>query len=228
VATDVTISAGGVDGLVSEAATRIDAGFRALKLKVGTDATADSERVIAVRREVGPDVGLRIDANQGWTPREAVTVIRALEDAGIGVEFVEQPVAAGDLAGLAAVTEAVDTPVMADEACFGLRDLSRIIQLRAADHVNVKLAKCGGLRIARVMLELAAAHGVGTIVGSMMEGPIGVGAAASLVAAYGTTAVSDLDAAWWAERTPVVGGLRYDAGTVVLPDEPGLGIESLR
>ena len=116
---------------------------------------------------------------------------------------------------------------MADESCFGLRDLSAVIERRAADLVNVKLAKCGGLRTARAMLELAAAHGVGSIVGSMMEGPIGVGAAASLVAAYGTTAVSDLDAAWWLAGSPVVGGLTYDGATVVLPDAPGLGIEGL-
>jgi L-Ala-D/L-Glu epimerase / N-acetyl-D-glutamate racemase len=228
VETDVTISAGDAGHLADQAATRTEAGFRALKLKVGTDAATDVERVIAVREAAGPEVALRIDANQGWTPREAVTVIRALEDAGTGVEFVEQPVAAGDLRGLAAVTAAVDTAVMADEDCFGVRDLSRVIQHRAADLVNVKLAKCGGLQVARAMLELAAAHGIGTIVGSMMEGPIGVGAAASLVAAYGTTAVSDLDAAWWAERGPVVGGLRYDRGTVLLPDAPGLGIEELR
>lgn len=98
----------------------------------------------------------------------------------------------------------------------------------AADLVNIKLAKCGGLATARAMLRLAAAHGVGTIVGSMMEGPIGVGAAASLVAAVGTTYTSDLDAAWWIRDSPVIGGLSYDrAGSVSLPDAPGLGIKAL-
>ena len=86
---------------------------------------------------------------------------------------------------------------MADESCFGIRDLSALIERRAADLVNVKLAKCGGSESRAAMLELAAAHGVGAIVGSMMEGPIGVGAAASLAAAYGDDATSDLDAAWW-------------------------------
>ncbi len=227
VETDVTISAGDAAGLAADADKRADEGFRAVKLKVGTDAGTDAARVLAVRAAVGTDVAVRVDANQGWTPREAVKVIQALEDAGADVEFVEQPVAAADLAGLAAVTSAVATPVMADEACFGLRDLSRIIELRAADLVNVKLAKCGGLRVAIALLELAAAHGVGTLVGSMMEGPIGIGAAASLVAAYDTSAVSDLDAAWWVEPSPVVGGLRYDAGQVHLPDAPGLGISRL-
>jgi L-Ala-D/L-Glu epimerase / N-acetyl-D-glutamate racemase len=228
VPTDVTVSATAADSMAAEAADRVTKGFSVLKLKLGGQATSDADRVCAVRDSVGPDIRLRVDANQGWTPREAVSVIRTLEDADVGVEFVEQPVAAGDLVGLAAVTAAVDTPVMADESCFGLRDLSRIIELRAADLVNVKLAKCGGLRVARALLELAAAHGVATMVGSMMEGPVGVGAAASLVAAYGPTVTCDLDAAWWTSQSPVRGGLTYDRGTVVLPDSPGLGIDGLR
>ncbi len=227
VPTDVTISAGDVDRIGQDASKRLAEGFAVLKLKIGTDATTDVERVRTVRDAVGPDVTIRLDANQGWTPRQAIQVIRALEDAAADVEFIEQPVAAVDLDGLAAVTAAVDTPVMADESCFGIRDLSAIIERRAADLVNIKLAKCGGLRVARAMLELAAAHGVGCIVGSMMEGPIGVGAAASLVAAYGTTATSDLDAAWWTTSSPVIGGLAYDGAEVVLPDSPGLGIEGL-
>jgi L-alanine-DL-glutamate epimerase-like enolase superfamily enzyme len=227
VATDVTISAGDADQLGSDAAKRQAEGFDVLKLKVGTDAATDVARVMAVRAAVGPQATIRVDANQGRTPRQAISVIRALEDSGAELEFVEQPVAAHDLEGLAAVTAAVDTPVMADESCFGLRDLTAIIERRAADLVNVKLAKCGGLRVAAAMLELAAAHGIGTIVGSMMEGPIGVGAAASLVAAYGTSVTSDLDAAWWIETSPVVGGLAYDGATLMLPDSPGLGIEGL-
>ena len=226
--TDVTVSAGNADAVCAEAHKRRADGFRVLKLKAGGDPAADVAAIGAVRRTVGPGVGLRVDANQAWTVRQAIRAIRSLEDADIALELVEQPVAAADLTGLAAVTAAVDTPVMADESVFGMRDLLRVVEKRAADLVNVKLAKCGGLRPARAMLEVAAACGVGTMVGSMMEGPIGVGAAASLVAAYGTTVTSDLDAAWWAASSPVTGGLRYDAGAVVLPDVPGLGIEGLR
>ncbi len=128
---------------------------------------------------------------------------------------------------MAWVTDRVGTPVMADESVYGVRDLVEVIRRRSADLVNVKLAKCGGLRVAGTLLELARAQGMGTIVGSMMETHIGVAAAASLVAAHGTSAVSDLDAAWWATASPVVGGMTYDGATVVLPDAPGLGIEDL-
>jgi L-alanine-DL-glutamate epimerase-like enolase superfamily enzyme len=227
VATDVTLSAGSPAELAEVAATRVKDGFGVLKMKVGTDAAADVERVRAARAAVGPDVALRLDANQGWTAREAVRVISALEDVGADVELVEQPVRAEDLDGLAWVTARVATPVMADESVYGVRDLVEVVRRRAADMVNVKLAKCGGIAPARTLLELARAHELGTIVGSMMETHVGVGAAASLVAAYGTTTVSDLDAAWWAASSPVRGGLRYEGATVVLPDSPGLGVEGL-
>lgn len=227
VETDITISAGEADEMRTATVGRRREGFDVIKVKVGADAETDVARVLAVRAAAGTHARIRVDANQGWSVREAVRVICALEDAGAGLEFVEQPVHADDLAGLATVTARVDTPVMADESVFGLRDLSTLIERRSADLVNLKLAKCGGLATAGAMLRLAAAHGVGVIVGSMMEGPIGVGAAASLVAAHGTTFVSDLDAAWWQAGSPVIGGLVYAGSNVVLPQASGLGIEGL-
>jgi L-alanine-DL-glutamate epimerase-like enolase superfamily enzyme len=225
VRTDVTVPAGDEQSLVDHAGRRRDEGFTVLKLKVGTDAHADVRQVLAVRREVGPQVALRLDANQGWSAREAVRVISMLEDAGADVELIEQPVPARDVAGLAWVTDRVNTPVMADETVFSIRDLVAVIERRAADMVNVKLAKAGGLAPARTLLELATAHDMGTMVGSMLETAVGVGAAASLAAACGTTQVNDLDAAWWAAKPPVRGGLTYEGDTVVLPDSPGLGVE---
>jgi L-Ala-D/L-Glu epimerase / N-acetyl-D-glutamate racemase len=177
-----------------------------------------------VRAAVGGGPRIRLDANQGWTPREAVRIIRGLSDADLDIELVEQPVPRADLDGLRWVSDRVDVPILADEAVFGVRDLVEVIRRRAADMVNVKLAKSGGLGPARTLLALAEAHGMGTLVGTMMESPIGVGAAASLVAAHGTSAVSDLDAAWWLASSPVDGALTYSAASVVLPDAPGLGV----
>jgi len=223
VETDVTLAAGEPADLALAAAKRTGEGFGVLKLKVGTDAAGDLARIRAVR-EAAPTAQIRLDANQGWTPREAVRVIRGVEDADLGIEFVEQPVARWDIDGLAWVSDRVDTPIMADESAFGIRDLTEVIRRRAADLVNVKLTKCGGLHPARTMLELARAHGLGVVVGSMMETHVGLGAAAALVAACGTTAVSDLDAAWWLAESPVEGGITYRGGTIQLPDGPGLGL----
>lgn len=227
VPTDVTLPAGDTEGLASTAVQRVRDGFDVLKIKVGADAAGDLGRVRAVRAAVGPAVRLRLDANQGWTPRESVRIIRGIEDAGLGVELVEQPVPHWDIEGLAWVSDRVDVPILADEAVFGVRDLVEVIRRRAADMVNVKLAKCGGLGPAAVLLQLAAAHGMGTVIGSMMETGIGVGAAASLAAAHGTSVPADLDAAWWLASSPLRGGIRYERATVVLPDTPGLGIAGL-
>jgi L-Ala-D/L-Glu epimerase len=227
VRTDVTLSVGDADALAEAGKARVADGFDVLKLKVGTDAAGDIERVRRVRSAVGPEPRLRLDANQGWTRREAVTVIRALEDAGCAIEFVEQPVAAADLDGMAWVTDRVGTPILADESVYGVRDLVAVIRQGAADLVNVKLAKCGGLATARTLLELAREHGLGAIVGCMMEGHVGVGAAAALVSAYPTTAVNDLDAAWWLREPAVTGGIRYDGSQIHLPSAPGLGVTGL-
>lgn len=227
VRTDVTLSVASAEELAEAAKARAADGFDVLKVKVGTDAAGDVARVLAIRAAVGPDVRIRLDANQGWTAREAVRAMRAIEDSGAGVELVEQPVAGHDLAGLAHVTANIDTPTLADEAVYGVRELLAVIERRAADMVNVKLAKSAGLGPARVLLELATEAGLGTMVGTMMETHIGVGAAASLVAAYPTTAVSDLDAAWWLSGSPVTGGISYDGPVVTLPDAPGLGIDGI-
>jgi L-alanine-DL-glutamate epimerase-like enolase superfamily enzyme len=223
--TDVTVSASGADLLAATAAARVADGFTVLKLKVGTDPDGDVARVLAVRAAVGPAAILRLDANQGWTPRAAVRVISRLEESGADVELVEQPVAAADLDGLRWVTDHVETDILADESVFGVRDLIAVLQRRAADMVNVKLAKAGGLRPARTLLELADAHGVGTLVGTMMEGPVGVGAAASLAAAHRTGTTDDLDAAWWLASPPFPGGATYEGAEVHLPDSPGLGVQ---
>jgi len=228
VATDVTLSAGSVDALALAAADRVKDGFTVLKVKVGTgDPAEEIARVRAVREAVGPDVTIRLDANQGWTPRQAVRVIHGVEDAGLGVEFIEQPVARWDIDGLAWVSDRVDVPILADEAVFSVRELVEVIRRRAADMVNVKLAKCGGLSAGRTLLALAEEHGLGTIVGCMMETSIGIGAAASLASAYGTTGVSDLDAAWWLAKTPVIGGMTYNHAAIDLHDGPGLGVTGI-
>lgn len=226
VATDVTISAGSPESLASTARERVAEGFTRLKLKVGTDAATDVARVRAVRDAVGPDIGIRLDANQGWSREDAVTVVRALADAQLGVELVEQPVAGDDVEGMAWVRERVDLPILADETVYGVFDLERVIRLGAADAINVKLAKCGGLLTGVRLLTRAREAGLGTMVGSMMESHVGLAAAASLVAAVGTSAVSDLDAAWWATHSPYAGGPAYGPGVIRLPAADGLGMSA--
>ncbi|WP_448808861.1 mandelate racemase/muconate lactonizing enzyme family protein [Agromyces bauzanensis] len=227
VQTDMTLSAGSsVDDLVQRALAHRDEGFRCIKVKTSAEEPLMGA-IAALRRELGPAVALRVDANQAWTPETAIRVIRDAEDAGIGLELVEQPVAASDLDGLARVTAAVDTPILADESVWTSADLKRVVQRRAADLVNIKLAKTAGPTEALRVAASARAAGLDVIVGCMMESAVGVAAAASLAAAIRPEAVHDLDAGLWLRSSPVVGGLDYRGDRAVLAEAPGLGIRSL-
>ena len=214
VPTDVTISAGDPAAMAAAAASRRSAGFSHFKMKVGADLDTDLARVRAVRSAIG-DLGLRLDANQAWAPVVAVEIIAALDAQGLGVEFVEQPVAAHDVEGLAWVRARSPVPIIADESVFTMADLERVIAAEAADGVNVKLAKCGGPLRAMEQVRRAHEAGLATMVGSMMEGAVGVGAATEVALAGECSLVNDLDAAWWLAELKGA-GLSYAEGCVVL------------
>ncbi|MCL2490155.1 MAG: dipeptide epimerase [Propionibacteriaceae bacterium] len=196
VRTDMSLSADEPAAMASLAEGYVNQGFDTLKLKV--DQHHDALAVIsAVRAAVGPQVALRVDANQAWTPAQAIAFIRACEDGGYALEFVEQPVAAADITGLAAVRAATSTPIMADESAKTAADVARVIEAGAADLISVKLAKCGGLAEAKAIIGRVHAAGLGVIIGCMMESPVGVAAAAALAAATAPGQTHDLDAPLW-------------------------------
>jgi L-alanine-DL-glutamate epimerase-like enolase superfamily enzyme len=235
VETDMTLSVAPPEELAAKAAGHAAAGFRCLKVKL--DAHMDVLASLrAVRAAAGPDTVLRIDANQAFSAAEAIKMIRQLEDAGLDIELAEQPVPAADWAGLAAVTAAVDTPVMADESLWTLADLEQLLRHRAAGLVNIKLAKTGGLLHARRLLERARAEGLGVVIGCMLESAVGIAAAASLAslvpppadAVRGRSAAQDLDGGLWLAASPVLGGAGYAGRTISLASAPGLGISGLR
>jgi L-alanine-DL-glutamate epimerase-like enolase superfamily enzyme len=234
VRTDMTLSAvvegSETDALCRTAREFIDAGFGALKVKVG--AGGDDVRTLTRVRDVaGPDVQLRIDANQGWSREEAIRVISTLEDAGVGIEFAEQPVDRDDIDALAFVTAHVQTPIVADEAVWNRRDLREVIKTHAADMINVKLAKTGGLREALGLISLARECDVLSIVGCMAESHVGIAAAAALASATEASRSHapshDLDGGLLLVRSPVVGGVTYDGERVLLSRRPGTGIVGL-
>ena len=177
-----------------------------------------------MRHAVGPDVAIRLDANQGWKAKEAVRTIRRLEDLDLGIEFIEQPVAARDLDGLKFVTDHVATDIMADEAAFSPYDVFQLLSRHACDLLNIKLMKAGGLQAAAQIAALAGACGVTCMMGCMLESKIGITAAASLSAGTPVITLNDLDAADLMAADPVSGGIVYDGNELCLPDAPGLGI----
>ncbi len=227
VRTDMTLSVGGADDMVALAVAHVAAGFQALKIKCG-GAGDDRIAVREVRAAVGDGVELRVDANQAWTVEEAIEIIRAWERDGLGIRFVEQPTPARAFDQLAEVRRAVGTPVLADESVRDRDDLRELLRLDAVDMINIKLAKAGGMHEALALAALAADHGIGVLIGSMMESMVGIGAAASLAALVAPDAVHDLDAALWLSAAPVSGGAVAVGDVIRLAGAPGLGIGGAR
>lgn len=213
--TAVTVSAGDPDQIFEDARARVEEGFTTLKLKVGTDAETDVRRVRAARDGAGPEVALRVDANTAWDAHTAVEVVRALEDADLGVQLLEQPGPPRDLVAMAFVRARVETPIMADESVFDLHDLIEVLRHEAADLVNIKLAKAGGITPALALAAAARHHGLGVSIGCMLEGPVGVTAGFALAATTGFEVAPDLDGAWWlAAGAPYADRLSYSDGHV--------------
>ena len=224
VETDITISINEPEEMAADAAEVVQQGFSALKLKVGIDSEKDIKRVKAIRDVVGSDMKIRLDANQGWEVDEAIETIRKIEELGFDVELVEQPVKARDFEGMKKVKDNVNTIIMADESCFSPEDARRLLEMNAADVLNIKLMKCGGIYKALQIIEIAEEFGVECMLGCMVESKISLTAAAHLAAAKKTITRVDLDAAILLKEDPVVGGFNKEIPWFSLDDSPGLGI----
>lgn len=199
-------------------------GFAIFKVKVGKDVDQDVRALEAVHAAV-PGAAFRIDANAGFSARDAILLFRTLERAGLRVECYEQPCAAGDLDALAEVARAIEPPVIADESVASLADLARVASAQAADGVNLKIAKSGGLLGALAVGLEAQRRGMPLMVGGMVETRLGMTAGAHLAAALGGVPFVDLDTAWLLQDDPYAGGYRAEGPHYSLGEEPGLGID---
>lgn len=190
------------------------AGYPILKIKVGTPRDAEILRMI---RDEAPEKALYVDANTGWTAKEAVRRLPMLEE--YGVSLVEQPLPAGDLDGLRHVRAHSRLPIIADESCKTAEDVAKLAGV--VDGVNIKLAKCGSLREALRIVHAARAHGMQVMVGCMIESTLGIAAAVQLTPLVDYV---DLDGAALLADDPFTGpGIESD-GRVRLNHSPGLGV----
>jgi o-succinylbenzoate synthase len=229
ITTDITISVDHIDKMVADSLAAIERGFSSLKIKVGKDIGLDVERVRAIHAAVEGRALLRLDANQGWSAKQAVHAMHTLVDAGVRLELLEQPVKARDLDGLKYVTERIHTPVMADESVFGPLEVIELIRMRAADIVNIKLMKTGGISNAIRIADIAALHGVECMIGCMIECSISVSAAVHLAVAKAATITRvDLDGPSLCAYDPVDGGVSFNESEISISSAPGLGIRSIR
>ena len=229
ITTDITISVDYIDKMVADSLAAVERGFESLKVKVGKDIELDVERVKAIYAAVEDRALIRVDANQAWTAKQAVFAIQTLEDAGVRMELVEQPVKAQDLEGMKYVTERVHTPIMADESVFGPTQVIELIRMRAADIINIKLMKTGGISNALHIADIAAMYGIECMIGCMVETSISVAAEAHIAVAKADVITKvDLDGPSLCKFNPVDGGVLFNDSEITLTDAPGLGIREIR
>ena len=223
--TDLTI---GQQDSVADTCARaqeiLDAGFNAIKLKVGRPGLEDVAHVKAVRELAGPEIAIKMDSNQGWDYPTAVANINAMKS--LNLQYSEQPLAAWDFDNLARLRDKVTLPICADESVFTDKDALKLIRQGAADILNIKLGKAGGIHTALKINALAEAAGCQCMIGCFGESRLAIGAAAHLAMARPNIYFLDLDSAYDLSEDPVLGGMRYDeavGGLIHLDDTPGHG-----
>ena len=217
--TDYTVSLGTAEEMAAAAKRIVDRGFPVIKIKLGAGAQEDIKRVAAITHTVGPDIPLRLDANQGWSFAEAVVALRGL--AAFNVQHCEEPINRYDWTLLPALRRQSPLPLMADESCWNEQDARRLKEIDAVDRINIKLSKSGGLYAAGRIVETTT---VPLQVGGFLESRLGFSAAAHFALTNERIRYYDFDTPLMLSEDPVEGGVEYGpGGSVRIPDGPGLG-----
>jgi L-alanine-DL-glutamate epimerase-like enolase superfamily enzyme len=217
--TSATIGIASVQETVELACDRARQGFRILKIKGGLDPDEDVQRVQAVHQAL-PGFTLRLDADQGYTVRQALDVARALADK---LEMLEQPTPAADLDGLCEVTKHSPVEILASESVVGPASALEIAARRAADGLCVKLATCGGLRCARQVDTIARAAKMSTMVSCVHEPALLIAAGLSFALSSPNVRYGDLDGHLDLVSDPTLAGFHLEKGWLIATDVPGLG-----
>lgn len=224
--TDLTLSLGTPDETFTAAKKVVEQGFNKIKIKVGLGVATDTERVVRVR-DAAPKATLSLDANQAFSPKDAVELARRIHAEGIEIDLMEQPVRKDDIEGLRFVREHCPVPVAADESCFTADDAIRLIRADAVDVINIKVAKCG-LVGALDIVSICRAANKGLMIGSMMEAKIGLAASVHLACGVGEFLHHDLDTVYLLKPFECRGGYTQDGPIFSVEGiQRGTGIEYL-
>ena len=225
--TDITISLNSIDKMLKESQEAIDLGYDILKIKVGKSISEDFEIIKSIAQTF-PDTTIRVDANQAWSPKESIYLLKKLEKLDIYPELIEQPVKANDFRGMRYIRERTVIPILADESIFSPKQAIEILELEACDYINIKLAKCGGISNGLKIADIAELYGVKCMIGCMLEGAISISASVHLASAREhTITMLDLDGVNLLAYNPIRGGAEFNESKIELNSSYGVGILSL-
>lgn len=216
--------------LVERAQAAVSQGYGALKIRVGEDLDTDVRNLTALRKSLGETFPISADFNQAMSevhgrPDQAIGYIRRLEV--FNLDTIEQPVAGYDFENMAAITAAVDTPIVADESIWTLQDARRAIAMRACDIIKIKIVKTGGLLFARKMAALCEAAGMALVVGHGIAGVVQNAAEAHLAASLPHWKPPGEMNGYLKMAKDIGSPIRFEGGAMVLDDAPGLGVKLL-
>ncbi|HEX7584021.1 MAG TPA: dipeptide epimerase, partial [Prolixibacteraceae bacterium] len=220
--TDYTVSIGAPEQMALDAQEIKDRGFQIIKVKLGEDAEKDIYRIKTIRAQIGDEIPLRLDTNQGWDTQSAIQVLNEL--APFNIQFCEEPIPRWNFMELSAVRKRSPIMIMADESCCDHHDAERLIGLEASSAFNIKLGKSSGIYKAQKIIRLAEQANIQLQIGGFLESRIGFTASAHLALTSDNVKFCDFDTPLMFCEDPVIGGIRYDGnGVVTVPETPGLG-----
>ena len=226
IVTDMTVGIDTPEAMAAEARERVEKdGFTILKIKAGINPIEDIQALTLIRQAVGPNIRLRVDANQGYTVSDAVRTLKAFEE--VGVEAVEQCLPSWDLDGMRFVRSKVDLKVMLDESVHTPIDAAKACKIDAADIINIKLMKTGGIWNALQICRMAEENGVECMLGCMLESRLSVAAAAHLAAGQKVITRADLDGPYLCAVDPYEGGPEFDGAVIRMTDDAGIGVRNV-
>jgi L-alanine-DL-glutamate epimerase-like enolase superfamily enzyme len=223
--TDITIGIG-TPGLMAEKAIEFKLnGAHILKVKLGKGAVEDVERIKQIRKAVGPDMKIRVDANQGWSFDAAVYALQALGE--YDIKFCEQPMRTWNDDRLYELMQLSPVKIMADESVYNHHDARKQINGGLCHYINIKLAKSGGLFEAKKIHDLAAEHGIPCMMGGMLESRIALSAKLHFVYASPNIKFYDMDTCMLGHKVdPCIGGVTYDGYFLNIDDSIGIGADA--